>query len=687
MYFDIAEFPTTTGGGRYLVKLRGNGLNLRVRSTIDVEMIDSAGKQIYCEVLNYRDRFNNYYISFEITDRTSDGLAAFYLVGEANYDMNGRPVPPQFKDEYNVRWSKAVYIMPFERNTADLIFDEPPQVSVAQIIVPATVQIQQTSSAYTYTSVTTSIDELTIVTSNFNGYDREFASSTGILDNRERVIRTNPTTTPTTINSVRTEIRVQDSDIQNGVLKNETTRFNTRLISSRSIFTKDYLGGYFEFFSSESSPKNVEPLLPTNVTVSGSVAHQFDDFNCIITEIINDKTAVLNKPLEVITLDNTSVSQNKLSTFTFKKASNFTGSITYVPNDLVYVTSSTVSQSYVEFTFSDLNPIGGQVYRMKTSAKLTSITGEYKVINDTIVTPIEYLTDAAYRNGTSYARHESEYRMIGHFVTSSILTSYWDYYTEAKHIFSSSTGSWNNNTLINSAQIFASYTQSQCLTTKYYQNYNTDQRYTAEFYLILDPYTELEVYMGSDPLNTYLVIPAAYPKAFIKTTNKDRGTRPGQYSPFGKYVGRVKNDRPYRKYYGKVSIDFDTDGNGFGAPVFRARVIDEMANTTGSAYIAEIGVKPYMINGFTPSIVQYAIPLPQEFVEAAAVSQSIDFKIDYLDYTGKQSEFTTYLDSVVLNLKAEIPSNTCQADKLYFTYDNTYYGGATPAFPPNPPTD
>jgi hypothetical protein len=237
MYFDIAEFPTTTGGGRYLVKLRGNGLNLRVRSTIDVEMIDSAGKQIYCEVLNYRDRFNNYYISFEITDRTSDGLAAFYLVGEANYDMNGRPVPPQFKDEYNVRWSKAVYIMPFERNTADLIFDEPPQVSVAQIIVPATVQIQQTSSAYTYTSVTTSIDELTIVTSNFNGYDREFASSTGILDNRERVIRTNPTTTPTTINSVRTEIRVQDSDIQNGVLKNETTRFNTRLISSRSILS------------------------------------------------------------------------------------------------------------------------------------------------------------------------------------------------------------------------------------------------------------------------------------------------------------------------------------------------------------------------------------------------------------------------------------------------------------------
>ena len=57
---------------------------------------------------------------------------------------------------------------------------------------------------------------------------------------------------------------------------------------------------------------------------------------------------------------------------------------------------------------------------------------------------------------------------------------------------------------------------------------------------------------------------------------------------------------------------------------------------------------------------------------AATLSQSIDFKIDYFDYTGKQSEFTTYLDDVVLNLKSDIPSNTCQDDKVYFYYNSAF---------------
>jgi len=107
---------------------------------------------------------------------------------------------------------------------------------------------------------------------------------------------------------------------------------------------------------------------------------------------------------------------------------------------------------------------------------------------------------------------------------------------------------------------------------------------------------------------------------------------------------------------------------GLVRPLLRTRVIDEM-NQTGSAYLSEVSIKPYTLNGFTPNIVQYAVPLPQEFLNAASLSQSIDFKVDYFDYTGRQSEYTTFLDDVTLNLKTTITSNTCQDDKLYFTYD------------------
>jgi hypothetical protein len=131
-----------------------------------------------------------------------------------------------------------------------------------------------------------------------------------------------------------------------------------------------------------------------------------------------------------------------------------------------------------------------------------------------------------------------------------------------------------------------------------------------------------------------------------------------------------------------VLFDFETDGSGYGHPVFRSRVVDEMSGVTGSGYISEVSIKPYLINGFTPNIVQYAVPLPSEFIATAVLSQSIDFKIEYFDYTGRQSEYTTFLDDVILNLKGEIPSNTCQDDKLYFYYNS---GFVFSAYEPSPP--
>ena len=39
-YFEITDFPSIVGGGKYLIKLKGNGSNLRLNSQIDVEIID-----------------------------------------------------------------------------------------------------------------------------------------------------------------------------------------------------------------------------------------------------------------------------------------------------------------------------------------------------------------------------------------------------------------------------------------------------------------------------------------------------------------------------------------------------------------------------------------------------------------------------------------------------------------------
>lgn len=668
-YFDVEYFPTVVGGGRHMIKLKGSGENMRLNSTIDVEIIDAEGQRIFAEVIDYIDRFNNYYISFDVYDITAQGLATVYLVGEAVIDLQGNPIPREYRDEYNVRWARQIAILPFERNNSDLVFDEPPLISAAQIVTPARLSTSQLSgSSISYTTVTSSINQLNIIQSNFQGYDRDFASSPNILDPYLKSIKVDPTNAPLTVNSVPTVARKTEDDIQNGFSITNASRFGTLLVASSSFFTKDMLGGYFEFFNSESTPRYLQPSLTSHLQVSGTVADQLQTYNATIVEVVNSKQAIITTAPSVVVYNTKSLSSNNTEIFTYKSASLFTGSVSYVPSVNSFATSSTVSQSYVEFTFSDLNPISGQVYRIKTSAKLGSIVGDYKLLNDQIVSPVEYLTDAEFSNGLNYARHDSEYLLVGHFSTGSILTNYWGVYQETPNGFDAITGSINTSVLINSVKCNAAYTQSYIIATAYNQNYNANQTYTLSFNLTLDPYTELEVYMNSDPLNTYLITPVAYTRAFNKSQNMERTRYAGDTNRFGKYLGKVVNDRATTKYYGRLLFDFTTDASGFGRPLLRTRMIDEV-NQTGSAYISEVSVKPYTLNGFTPNIVQYAVPLPQELLNAATLSQSIDFKIDYFDYTGRQSEYTTYLDDLVLNLKSTIVGNTCQDDKIYYSYD------------------
>jgi hypothetical protein len=230
-----------------------------------------------------------------------------------------------------------------------------------------------------------------------------------------------------------------------------------------------------------------------------------------------------------------------------------------------------------------------------------------------------------------------------------------------------------SSSLHESIAVSANFSESYVATTRYNQNYNANQIYTLSCLLAVDPNTEVELYMNSEPLSTNTYIASSYPRAFSKTINKEKSRYADSFNRFGKYLGKVINDSNKVKYYGRVEFDFLTDGDGLGRPLFRANTIDR-ANVTGSAYIAEISIKPLTMNGFSPNLVQFAIPFNNEIDNILALSQSLDFKIEYFDYTGKQSEYITNINDLVVNLKGEIPSNTCQAETTTFyslgTYEN-----------------
>ncbi len=671
-YFAIQDLPVKVGGGRHLIKLKGNGINLKLNSTIDVEMIDNEGQNIFTEVVDLVDRFGVYYIYFDVYDITARGIGYLHIVGIANFDLNGKQIPTQQQKEYNLRWSTSINIEPFERNDSELIFNEPPVIQANQIIAPIRTKPIYTASAFAYVIQNTTSSN--IQTSYFNNLDLDFQSSINILDKRLRSISVNPEARSSTENSVYTFRRTLDKDIQNGYVLPQTNRYNTRLIdeSTTGSFKKDFVGGLFVF---NGTPQTLLPNLPANV-VAVSQSDELSKYEAQIVEVVNDKLLYLDVPVAINTKNNNSI-VSRDSTHIYYQVKNFTGSMYYVPSDDNTITSVNLSEKYVEFTFKDIQPISGEVYRIKASARLGSLTGDYKLLHDQIITPVELLIEQNEANNVNYAKDESDYRLIGHFTSNTIVNGYWEFKSEVQGNIDDVITTRKTYPLSDSIQLYASHSRTTLVGTKSTQAYNKNQVYTLSFYVYLEPYTELEVYMSSDfdylnPNVLSLSTVGTTPKAFFKTKNNEQNRYNGQYNKFGKYLGKITNDRSNEKYYGKVLFDFFTDASGLGRPLFRSKIVD-YDDYSGSAYISECSIKPYKLNGFTPNIVQFATQLPAELAEAVEISQSIDFKFDYFDYRGKQSEYTTYLNDLVLNLDTQIPSNICQDDIIDFTW-RTYLG-------------
>lgn len=665
LYFDITYCPYQVGGGIHVIKLKGNGLNLRNGSTIDIEIKDADGKNVFAAVTDYVDRFDDYYISFEIYDLTARGLATVYLVGEATVDLEGNSIPAEFQNQYNVRFQKEMMVLPMERNDAELTFNNPPSIGIVQVSTPEKSLVQQSTTGSFYSTYTSSIDDMTIVTANNQGSDRDFQNSQDILDTRLSEILINPLQKPSTSNTVNTSLRRKNDDIQNGYIREFTSRFNTVVRSANNTIQKDFLGGTFNF-SASATPASLSPNPTSNFTLSGSSDDQLKSFSANIVEVMSDSAMKIDKPIKLTFLDSNNTRKGATTSFTYKQASNFVPEITYLAQDAQYVTSSTANQSYLEVTFNDLKPISGEVYRIKTYYKKGVASAEYKLIHDNVVQPVEYLTDAIYPNQTSYAKKISDYRLIGHFTEQYILDLYWDSLIEQpRAIYSANTPIVNSSSLSESAPIDAIFTRSGLFTSKFNQNYDINQLYTLGFNLTLDPFTELELYMNSEPLSVNASTAQLYPEAFLRDANLEKDRHTSTLNVFGKFVGKIINNRPVTKHYGRVEFDFETDGSGLGRPLFRSKLIDYV-NRSGSAYVSEIGIRPLSINGFSPNLVQYAIPFNNEITDLLAVSQSIDFKIEYFDYTGKQSEYITFLDDLKVNVETEIPSNQCQAQTVNY---------------------
>ena len=675
-YFDVTHFPSTIGGGKSVFKIRGNGANLELNSKIDVEVLDVNGEPIYYEIASFIDRFNQYYISVSVFDDTVPGVGRFILVGKASSGLNGEPIPDEWDNQNSVIWTRDITILPYERNNSELVFSDPPKLSVAQVITPQRILLAGYDQPFSTASLANSFR---INTSDFKNFDKNTSQDNGITDLDIQKISINASKVADTVNSVDTTTRTPVED-GTGYYVNKVNRYNTVLRTTSSFFIPSHIGGIFEITGSTPTILLPTPGVTANnktVSISGSLNQQVNRYTPIIVDVINDTTALLSEPLKVkVSVSNNPTSNTFLQPrilqrnidWTYKTVSgSFLGRLLFRDASAAFITSSNISQSYVEFTFQDLDPIGGQIYKIRPFYKLSGRSGDYKLLNDQIVRPVEYLTDAKYPNQTSYGKHISDYYLVGHFTDPTLSNEYWITYIDEPSGFSSNTASIDSSVQLASVKLIASQSANHILTTNFDQNYETDQSYTLTTNITLDPNTELEIYMLSDILSVNITNTGypSYPRAFLKTPNLEKTRYSDTLSRYGKLVGRITNNTNLQKQYGKLAFDFESDSSGLGKPLFRAKSLSTL--TTGSCYISQVSITPTALNGFTPNIVQFAIPIEDEF--AQSLSQSIDFKLEYFDYTGNQSEYTTFLHDVPLNIRSEIASNACQAESLSWNFN------------------
>ena len=695
-YVEFIDMPTYIGGGVSIVKFYPSTVNLHTFASFEVEVLDAVGDAVRTEIPDFRDRFGNYYVSIYVQDSTAEGYGSISFVGVANATPAGEYI--EYDDinsqGYNLIIAKPLLIQPFERNDSPLIFDRPPQVSVAQTIAPArTVYTVVDAPQSRVIAGNTKFITASFITANVEGFDKVSATSADIQDVNIRDFAMKNQGVSSTTNQVLTTVRQSDYDIQGGQLLTDTNRFKTILqlqpTAGVTALSSNHKGATITLSKDNDYVNVTRSLSPTAVfaksnpyndlTLQGqtqSLATQLAQYTATVVRVLNSTSYIIDKPLQVNVDSFNSKRKSSLTrtaTHTFRYAKDIKATVKHA--DPIYLSvSNTVSQSYLQFTFQDLKPIGGSVYRVKSFYRQNSLTGDYQLINDQRVGYTEYLTEAREPNRLSYAKEVSPFLLYGHFQGQNIITNYWKGYSETSATIDSQIILRNELVLTDSAYLtVATPTATTVFTTTGYQLYQKDQAFSISFVCMLEANTTLEVYANSKPITTQLYDSNPFAQAYLTSKNNERSRYPQVDSRFGKLIGSIVNSTGERKDYGRVIFDVLADNDGYGRPLFRAKSTDKI--NTATALVSEISVTPIQRNGYTPEIYQYSINAPAGFEQL--ISESVDFKFEYYDHTGKQSEYVTYINGLNLSLSSEIQGNVCQVENYKFIFNPTLWGIVT----------
>lgn len=116
-FFKVRDLPSMLSSGKQGFFILGDSALVN-NTTVFVEIVDARGMTVFSNpIKNYVEGLARF-VSLEVYNDTAPGRCTIYVVGESAYDIEGNPVPEEWRGKPNVRWSYTTTINPTINNAA-----------------------------------------------------------------------------------------------------------------------------------------------------------------------------------------------------------------------------------------------------------------------------------------------------------------------------------------------------------------------------------------------------------------------------------------------------------------------------------------------------------------------------------------------------------------------------------------
>jgi len=602
-YFDIVYLPPRFTAGKNLIKIKGNSTTLLSKADVFVEVLDAINNPLYFEVLDYQDDDGTVCVQVLVQENTAPGNCTIYIATRAINipELGLYNIPPA--PGSNIKWKRILAISPATLNSNELVFvsGSLPKIDIKESINP---YFGQSYKQDRLMEVSSSSTIKLIAPGTTKKSAKRVGTSTG--QNRigpnylYKVIQPNPIIAASRGNAVSTLPIV----IENNTLP------TIQITSGNFIFSSSMVGG------------TVTVNNPIIDTAQGLIAAD-TSYTSIIVNVLNDTTAQVVDDLQFV-YNGRGIKEFSSTPFTC----SYVDSPIYTPSENY--------QSYIDVDIHNIRPATGDVYKIRTYMRPVGSAGEYRMINETVLSQQDILVDTGSLSGEN---------KIGEFESLADITSYWSsslvgpdnlfpiYDSNYNRKATDLKVTYSRNILNDAMQLdsLASYTQGDFAVIKlrdsYFPKFYKDDKYVVALNASVNADS---IFQTNQVPTTQTKLPNGWVDVYVSGSAFDSNVTLTadniQTNALGKYLGSVYiND-------GALILDkafsFQADQDGTGTVLFAVR--------SGNVYLSNIHVYPETTAGQSPTRIRLQLPVP-----TISINAEQQFKFQYFDYQGNPADYET----------------------------------------------